>query len=133
MALTQSRNTPERDGKVVSYLLAAGAKIYSGALVALNASGYAVPGITDLNLTALGRAEQSVDNTNGANGGASIEVRRGVFRWRNSTTDPVSFVNIGKTCYIQDDETIAKTNGGNTRSAAGKLIDIDTGAWVEVR
>ena len=40
--------------------------------------------------------------------------------------------DLGKTCYIVDDETVAKTDGTATRSAAGKVVGLDSdGVWVE--
>jgi len=39
---------------------------------------------------------------------------------------------LGKTCYIVDDETVAKTNGTNTRSAAGTVVGVESdGVWVQ--
>ena len=37
------------------------------------------------------------------------------------------------TAYIVDDQTVAKTNGSSTRSAAGTIVDVDAqGVWVRV-
>lgn len=52
MPLSTDRNTPERDGRLVTHPMAAGKKIYAGALVVLNATGYAEPGSTATTLTA---------------------------------------------------------------------------------
>jgi hypothetical protein len=43
--------------------------------------------------------------------------------------------NIGGTCYIEDDQTVSKTNaGGNTQSVAGNIHDVDAlGVWVDMR
>jgi hypothetical protein len=132
MALSTDRNTPVRTGDNVVHPIAAAKKIYAGALVALNATGYAEPGSTATTLTAAGRAEAQVDNSLGANGALTITVRRGVFRFSNHS-DAVTRSEIGKSCYIVDDQTVAKTNGTSTRSVAGKVIDLDSsGVWVEV-
>ena len=41
---------------------------------------------------------------------------------------------MGSDCYIVDDQTVAKTNGGATRCVAGKVWDVDAeGVWVEFR
>ena len=35
---------------------------------------------------------------------------------------------------VEYDQTVAKTNGGNTRSRAGKVFDVDAdGVWVDFR
>jgi hypothetical protein len=133
MALTADRNTPCKDGTVISVPVASGAKIFAGALVAANATGFATKGATAATLTYLGRAEEFVDNTGGADGAVQIRVRRGqAFLWKNSGTDAVTQASLGKPAYIVDDETVSKTNaGGNTQSTAGIVIGIDAGGvWV---
>ena len=126
------RNTPYMDGELVAVPLAAVA-VEAGKIAAINASGFAVEGSTATTLTYFGRFEESVDNSGGAAGDVTVLVRRKkAFKWKNSGSDAVVQADMGKTCYIVDDETVAKTNGTNTRSAAGKVIKIDTdGVWVE--
>jgi hypothetical protein len=132
--LSNDRNTPYRDGDLISHPVAASKKIYAGALVVLNASGYAEPGKTDATLIAAGRAESQVDNSAGINGAATILVRRGIFRFNNFATDAVTRTEVNKSCYIVDDATVAKTSATNTRSIAGKVVDLDSsGVWVELR
>jgi hypothetical protein len=126
MALIADRNTPRKDGKLIVVPVAAAAVIYAGALVVANATGYAAPGSTATTLTALGRAEEAVDNTSGADGAKSINVRRGeAFRFKNAAGDAVTQASLGKVCYITDDETVSGTNaGGNTQSVAGIVLDV---------
>ena len=133
MALSADRNTPMKDGELVNVPVATTVKIYAGALVALNASGYATPGAVATTLTYLGRAEEQVDNTGGADGAKTVNVRRKkAFKWKNHGADAIVQADLGKTCYIFDDETVAKTDGTATRSAAGKVVGLDSdGVWVE--
>lgn len=133
MALTADRNTPKSDAELIEVPVAAGAKIYAGSIVVANASGYAAPGSTATGLTYLGRAEEQVDNSAGANGAKTVLVaRKQAFRFANSGTDAVTQASLGKACYIEDDETVAATNGTGTRSAAGIVVGIDSdGVWVE--
>lgn len=130
-ALTQDRATPERAGNTFEYPVAAAAKIWAGAIVVLSA-GNAVPGSTALNLVAVGRADAPADNTGGAAGAINVKVRKGVFRFTNSAAgDLIVKADIGANCFIVDDQTVAKTNGTNTRSVAGKIEDVDAnGVWV---
>lgn len=133
MALTADRNTPHKDGEIIAVPVATNTKIFAGALVAANATGFATKGATATTLTYLGRAEEYVDNTGGADGAKSIQIRRGkAFKFKNSAGDAVTQAELGKTCYIVDDETVSKSNaGGNTQSAAGKVVGIDSdGVWV---
>lgn len=131
--LAADRNTPSKQGELISVPVAAGKKIYAGSLVAANASGYATPGAAATTLTYLGRAEAFVDNTGGADGDQDVLVRRKLaFKFANSATDPVTQASLGTACYIEDDETVAKTDGTGTLSQAGIVIAVDdNGVWVE--
>jgi hypothetical protein len=122
-----------RDPSLNGLPIAANVKINAGALVATSAAGLAQPGATALNLVAAGRAEEMVDNTGGAASALTVQVRRGCFQFKNLGADPVVQADWGKDCFIHDDETVAKTNGGNTRSIAGKVRGVDSGGvWVEI-
>lgn len=131
MALTQPRNTLARHSGRWTYPLAAGVKIYQGGMVALKA-GYAIPGKTEAGLVALGRAEETVDNTNGAAGDVSVPAERGTFYYANAAADPVTQADVGKQAYIVDDETVAKTSDTDKRSPAGTVRAVDAGGvWIE--
>lgn len=132
-ALTADRNTPLKDGELIGVPVAASVKIFAGSLVAANSSGFATPGAVATTLTYLGRAESTADNTGGANGAITVMVRRKkAFKFANHGADLVVQADLGKTCYIVDDQTVAKTNGGSTRSAAGKVLGVEAdGVWVE--
>ena len=131
-ALTEGRTTPKRDGKTFSRPVATAKKIFEGSLVCLSATGYATPGAVAATLIADGIALETVDNTSGADGAVSVEVEKGTFRFGNS--DAITKAEIGDDAYIVDDQTVAKANpGGNTRSVAGKIVDVDAlGVWVKI-
>lgn len=133
MSLAADRNTPMQDAEVISVPVAAGVKIFAGALVAASATGYATPGAVATTLTYLGRAEEYADNTAGANGAVNVRVRRGrAFYWANKAADLVTQASLGKVAYIVDDQTVSGTNGANTQSAAGVVVGLDAnGVWVE--
>lgn len=133
MPLTQDRMTPIRAGDRMPFAVAAGVAICMGALVATDANGFLVPGKTATGLTYIGRADAPADNSAGADGEAIVTVRRkAAFLWANSGTDPVDQALVGKICYIQDDETVAGTDGTGTRSAAGVVLAVESaGVWVE--
>jgi hypothetical protein len=132
-ALAADRDTPRRDGHDLSYPVDAAKKIFQGALVVMKA-GFLNPGATALNLIAVGRAKSTVDNSAGLAGDLQAPVERGVFRFANSAAgDLIALTEVGKLCYIVDDQTVAKTDGGGTRSAAGTVRDVDVaGVWVEI-
>ena len=132
------RNTELRGRDLINPPVAAATKIEAGKLVCANATGYAVEGSTAATLTALGRAEETIDNSAGANGALKVQVRRGVFKFNNSATNAVTQASLGKTVFVEDDETVAKDNGAAgeapaTKSAAGKCIELEAdGVWVEI-
>lgn len=129
-ALTADRNTPRRDSKQFSYPVAASTTIYAGSLVALDASGNAVPGTVSTTLVAAGRAEQTVDNSAGSAADLSVEVRQGTFRWENG--ESITKAHIGDPAYIIDDQTVGRTDDTSTRSVAGVIVDVDPdGVWVK--
>lgn len=133
MALSTDRQTPERKFSTLDPPVAAGAVIYSGALVALNSSGYLEPAGEDATLTVVGMATEHVDNTDGANGDKSCAVAVGVYRWNNSGGgDAITMADhFGHVVYAVDDETVAATSDGGARPRAGYVVDVDTeGVWV---
>ena len=134
-ALTQDRNTLRRDGVQTEPPVAAGARIYGGALVAINAAGFAVPGSTATGLTGAGVAEQGADNTGGSAGAIRVRLNRLPHCFGNSdSADAITLADVGSDCYIVDDQTVAKTNGSGTRSRAGRVFDVDgEGVWVDFR
>ena len=133
VALTAARNTPQALDGVRRIPVATNVKIHQGGLVQINNAGFAVPGSATAANVAIGRAEQPADNTGGANGAITIDVRRGIFRFANSAAgDLIARTEIGKTVYVVDDQTVAKTNNAGARPAAGICYDVDAqGVWVE--
>jgi hypothetical protein len=136
-ATTKERNTPQRgtEAKISDFQfdVAATTKINQGAMVALDAAGNAKGAITATGLRIPGRAQETVDNLTGAIGDKKVKVKRGVFRWGNSSAgDLITKADLFNDCYAVDDQTVAKTNGSSTRSVAGKIVDVDSsGVWVE--
>lgn len=133
MPLVTDRNTPLRDNKEFTFPVATTKKLYAGAIACLSATGFLTPGAAATTLKAVGVMQAQADNSLGADGAITGKVRRGVFRFANSAAgDLIALTEIGSDCYIVDDQTVAKTNGGATRSVAGKVRDVDSvGVWVE--
>lgn len=135
VALAADRNTPSRAAMVFADPAAAAKVFFTGAIVCLDAAGNATPGAAAVGLIARGRCKGGVDNSAGVAGAAVVESEPGVFRYGNSAAgDAITRAEIGDDCYIVDDQTVAKTNpGGNTRSVAGKIVDVDAaGVWVRI-
>ncbi len=128
-ALTGPRNTPRRENDdVEGHPVLAGVTVFLGALVCLNAAGFAIPGVVGVGLVALGRAEETIVG----DGVRTVRTRRGTLRFANSAAgDAITRAEIGDQAFMVDDQTVAKTNGGGTRSLAGTIRDVDAqGVWV---
>lgn len=98
--------------------------IYQGALVALDADGYVIPGKKAENLTAVGRAEETVANA-GADGELVVRVARGVFVFDNTATsaNKITAAHVLKPCYMEDDHTVTALATGT--SVAGIVVRVD--------
>lgn len=133
-ALSADRNTPIRTAEDFEFPVAASTLIYAGSLVCINASSLATKGAVATTLKCVGVAQERADNSAGAAGAIRVKVSRGCFRFANSSAgDLIALADVGADCYIVDDQTVAKTNGGSTRSVAGKIRDVDAdGVWVQI-
>jgi hypothetical protein len=131
-ALIAGRNTPAKSGDNQVGALAASVKVFAGAMLMRNAAGNILPAVTGTAMIGVGRAEEYVDNSTGSAGDESITFRAGRFRYDNSAgADEITIAEIGKVCFAVDDQTVAKTDATDTRSAAGIVEDIDDhGVWV---
>ena len=121
-ALTNVRDTSELGGKYIALPVKGATTIYQGAIVAVDANGYAIPGKKAASLKAAGRAEETVENK-GGDGDAVIRVSRGTFDFENSTSGKITAADVLSLCYMEDDQTVTKTGTG--ASVAGLVIRVD--------
>ena len=130
-ALTQnSPRTRVGDGRRFRDPVAADTRIFSGSMVALNASGNAIRAITTATRVR-GVALAEADNTDGAIGDVSVEIERGPLLFRNDTEDAVTRAHIGTTVYVVDDNTVSSS--ATDTIAAGKCLDVTPeGVVVEI-
>ena len=137
MALSADRNDPiSIHPSRRTFPVAAGVKLFGGALIVVDQDGFARPARDDVATdTAVGWPKRGVDNTGGAAGAKSVEVRFGIMRLRNDALEPVTKKQVQKAVYIVDDDTVSASSKGEARSVAGVLYDVvqDYGVqWVEV-
>ncbi len=133
-ALTTDRNTAQIMPGHSAGDVAAGVTLYQGALVMRDAAGDLVAGQTATGLVGVGCAVRRADNSAGAAGDLVAEYAQGVFHYANSSgADEITKANIGDVCFAVDDQTVALTNGTNTRSPAGTIHAVDSnGVWVRL-
>lgn len=131
VALTKDRNTKSRLGDARAEPMAATVKVFAGGILMRNAAGFVTKGATATGAVGIGIATDTVDNP-GAAGAATVICVAGIFAFANSAAgDAIAQADVGKVCFIVDDQTVAKTNGGNTRSPAGIVDGIEAGrVWV---
>ncbi len=132
-AAIQDRDTRKRDGGARAFPVAAAALMYAGVIAVLT-GGNLSKGVTGTGLVCVGVTQTRIDNTGGVAGAITGEVQTGVFGpFANSAAaDQILLADIGTTCFMVDDQTVAKTNGTSTRSAAGVVFDVSTeGVWVK--
>lgn len=131
-ALAKARNTKSKGepGRLQSYKVNGGSKIYAGAMVCVDAQGYARPAANTADFKVVGRAEALADNTDGSDGDISVNVLEGVYLWGNKGGDLVDQAMVGEVCYVEDDQTVCKTAGNGVVVGVVKEIATD-GVWVE--
>jgi hypothetical protein len=131
-ALTAGKNIKTRELASVVYGVLANAVIQTGGIVTLTSAGFAQAASTGTNQRCVGYAEQGVSNAGGANGAQSVTVQKGCVLCINSSAgDAITDADVNALCYLVDDQTVAKTSGSNTRSAAGRVVSVEAqGVWV---
>lgn len=114
---------------------AANQVFYSGGVVAVHADGYAYVGTTATALKIPGVCAFDLDTTGLADGAKDVLLTGGTIGdFENSANaDLVAEDDIGKRCYLVDDETVALTDGSATRSDAGMVFDVNADGRVTVQ
>lgn len=99
---TAVRDSQRKDDVLLAYPMGA-VKIWKGSLVSVNSSGYVNRAVTT-DKRVVGVAYETIDNTAGSNGSATIRVDRNgthVFNCSGLTQ-----ANVGDKVYVTDDNTV---------------------------
>ncbi len=127
-ALTANHDAERKDGILVAYKVAARTVIYKGALVCLNAAGYAVPAADEAGLTFVGVAYERGDNAAGEDGDVSARVwKDGSFRVAMRSP---RLGDLGAPAYVVDDNTVALSAAHAV--SAGTIVEIPADDVVRV-
>lgn len=142
-ALTVQKDVPEKDSGLAfehQFGVSAGESIFKGALVVIAVDGFLAEGTSAVNLIAAGIStggrdaddNGTVDNTAGADGDLVCRFRSGIFKFVNDVATAVVQADVGRDCFILDDQTV--TGDATGRSNAGKVyeIDADGDIWVAI-
>lgn len=134
-ALAKDKNTLTKDAsRSINLPVAANGVIFKGGLVSTDATGFAVAASDTANEAVVGIADDTRDNTGGANGDLEVRVRKGTFELETAGT-VVDQADAGRPVYVADDQTVEKIAGVTNNIVAGILdsLDVETGKpWVRV-
>lgn len=125
-------NTPyeayEKPGLVIAYKLS-NVKVYKGALVGVNASGYLVPmAHGTANLKFVGVANETVDNSAGNAGDKSVNVTKsGSFVMKAISGFTPAQADVGKELYANTDWEVQIATAGLTNTyKVGRIVALET-------
>ena len=132
MPLSADRNTLERAVPVATRherLAASSKEFYVGQLVGIdtNVAGSPVtPAVAgDLTLQICGRCEQRL--TTGANNTKTVKFKSGCFYYASGTTfEAIDANDIGKQCFVVDDQTVGLSGATGANAKAGRVYDVDS-------
>jgi len=119
-----------------TYPIKANVRIFKGGILGLDTAGRAMPGDTIANgcVKIVGKSSATYDNRTGSVlGGAAaavdVEVEYGVFQYLSAAGggDDIAADDVGKVCFVVDDQTVALTNGTDTRAIAGLITEVRDG------
>jgi hypothetical protein len=125
-------DAPERRGDFMIAPVALTTTIYAGNLTALDNTGSAVECDDIAGLRCQGRLELDLVNGLTYQNDNEATIKRGVFKYRNSSTNPLAQSNVGAMCYVQDSQTVASTSTNFVK--AGIVVEVDSdGVYVDTR
>ena len=110
--LAAKKELTEKETKTETFPVVASDIIYKGALVGVNAAGYAAPAAAESGAVFAGIALETVDNSSGGAGDLTVQVQcEGAFLIDGQTS--LAQTDVGQPFYASDDATISKTQGSN--------------------
>lgn len=130
-ALAAAKKSVDRqNGEVYSFKQGA-EKIWEGALVMVNAAGYAVNATDTAGGVIAGIADETVDNSAGSVGDKSIKLRRkGIFEFVFGGTATIADVNT--LVYVVDNQTVDLAAATTNDVLVGRIVEFVTATKVRV-
>ncbi len=123
-ATTNARESKRKDGELISYKMAA-VKIPKGALVNINAAGFATNATDAASETFAGVAYETVDNSTGSAGDKEIRVEnRGTFVFVDGGGNGAQ-TDVGVEFKVVDNQTITDAATSNNLKAGICVESID--------
>ena len=131
--LAADKKTEYTQGQELGFPVINADIIYAGALVSVNAAGYALPGSDTAGQIFQGVAMDHQDNSSGAAGEKTVTLlRRGLFKMTLGTA--ISQANVGDNVFLVDDQTVDVTAQVTNKIFVGIIASyIDSiHAWVDI-
>lgn len=120
-----------------TYNAAASIAFKQGSMVGVDtADGLLKRATASTTLNIVGVSCRELDTTGLDAADRKIPVDHGTHGWFQSATgggDDIAADDETKLCYAVDDDTVALTNGGGTRSVAGRIYEVDDDGRVAVQ
>ena len=129
--ITERKTSTDRQDGLIYHFLVGAEDIYEGALVAINAAGYAVNAGDDASAVVVGVADTTALNAGGAAGAKEINVRRsGVFSfvagWSAAQADVNTLV------YAVDNQTVDLAATTTNDVLVGRVVEVLSSSKVRV-
>jgi len=130
--LTAAYDAKRKDGEIIAYKIDV-TKIYKGALVCENSSGYAVNGADAANYTFLWVAYETVDNSTGSAGDLNIRVyKTGTFVIPKEGGGALQ-TDIGLAMYVEDNHSVNPTGESTNSVLAGYVVEVPDSSNLRIR
>ena len=131
-AISAIKDTRRQEGVILPFAVEEATKILEGALVSVNAAGYAVNATDAANDRVVGVATKTADNTSGADGDIHVEV------WTDGVHDFVSgfsatIANVGDKVYVVDNQTVDLAATTTNDVLVGIVVGVESTSKVRVR
>lgn len=133
-AATEDRLTSWRNSQKQNVGVSAGQEIISGTLVCYAADGYLADGADTASYVFAGVADESVDNSAGADGDENCEIY--VYGQFKFAAQGLAITDVGKRLYLVDNQTVATEDDADVDNYVyvGRLAEYisATECWVEI-
>lgn len=109
--------------EIFDYKTKGATTFYAGILVNSDASGFLVPGADTASHKCVGRSEEGKVSKTG-DGNDILRVGNGVFEFATSGANAIVQADVGRLCYVLDNQTVVKAAGTTNSVIAGKVVKL---------
>jgi hypothetical protein len=111
-----------RGGFIIAPVLVA-TTIYAGNLAGLDGNGNAVECDDIAGIRCIGRLEFDIVNGFTYQNDNEATIKRGVFKYQNSSINPLAQLNVGQMCFVETSQVVASTSVHKVK--AGIVVEVD--------